>query len=155
MYSFHLFLISSASIRSLQFLSFIVSIFGQNVPLISPIFLKRPQVFCLLLFFSSFMHCSLKKAFLSFLAILWNSGFSWMYLSISPLLFASLLSSAIYKASSDNHFAFLLFFFIGMVLFTAFYTLLWISIHSSSGILFTRSNPLNVFVTSTAYSYGV
>jgi len=34
----------------------------------------------------------------------------------SPLLFASLLSSAICKASSDNHFAFLLFFFFGIVL---------------------------------------
>ena len=36
-----------------------------------------------------------------------------------PLLFASLLLSAICKASSDNHFAFLHFFFMGMVLITA------------------------------------
>ena len=92
---------------------------GQNVPLISPIFLKRSLVFSLLFFSSSFIHCSLKKAFLSLHAVLWKSAFSWIYLSLSPLLFASLLSLAICKASSDNHFAFSLFFFFGMVLFAA------------------------------------
>ena len=49
---------------------------------------------------------------LSFLAILWNSAFKWMYLSFSFLLFRSLFS-AICKASSDNHFAFLDLFFLG------------------------------------------
>ena len=53
--------------------------------------------------------------FLSLLAILWNSEFKWVYLSFSPLLFPSLLFSAICKASSDSHFAFLHFFFLGMV----------------------------------------
>ena len=62
--------------------------------------------FPLLLFSSVSFHYSLEKAFLS-LAILWNSALSWVYLWLSPLLFASLLSSAICKASSDNHFAFL------------------------------------------------
>ena len=52
-------------------------------------------------------------------AILWNSAFSWVYLSLSPLLFISLLSSAICKSFSDNRFAFLLFFFLRMVLFGA------------------------------------
>ena len=33
-------------------------------------------------FFS--LHCSSKKAFLSFLAVLWNSAFSWLFLSLSP-----------------------------------------------------------------------
>ena len=47
------------------------------------------------------------------LASLWNSAFSWVYLSFSPLLFTSLLSSAICKASPDNHFVFLQFFFFG------------------------------------------
>ena len=46
----------------------------------------------------------------------------WVYLSLSPLLLASLLFSAICKASPDNHFAFLHFFFLGMVLVTAAYT---------------------------------
>ena len=40
-YSCHLFLISSASVRSIQFLSFIVPKFAWNVPLVSQIFLKR------------------------------------------------------------------------------------------------------------------
>ena len=38
------------------------------------------------------------------------------YLSFSPLLFASLPFTAIFKASSDSHFAFLHFFSMGMVL---------------------------------------
>ena len=43
-YSYHLFLISSASVRSLLFLSFIMSILTWSVPLVSPIFLKRSLV---------------------------------------------------------------------------------------------------------------
>ena len=49
------------------------------------------------------LHRSLRKAFSSLLAILWNSAFKWVYLSFSPLLFASLLFTAICKASSDCH----------------------------------------------------
>ena len=59
------------------------------------------------------------KTFLSFLAIFWNSVFRWVYLSFSSLPFTSLLFSAICKASSDNHFVFLYFFFLGIVLITA------------------------------------
>ena len=44
-YPCYLFLISSASVRSLPFLSFIGPIFAWNVPLVSPIFLKRSLVF--------------------------------------------------------------------------------------------------------------
>ena len=131
MYSFHLFLISSASSRSLLFLSFIVPIFGWNVPLRFPLFLKGSLVFMLLLFSSIIMHYSLKKAFLSLLATLWNSAFNRIFLSLSPLLFSSLHSSAICKASSDNHFAFLLFFFFGMVFFAASCIILQTSVHSS------------------------
>ena len=43
-YSCHLFLISSAYVMSITFLSFIEPIFVWNVPLISPIFLKWPLV---------------------------------------------------------------------------------------------------------------
>ena len=105
-----LFFITSASVRSLLCLSFIVPIFAWNVPLVSPIFLKQSLVFPILLFYSISLHCSLKKTFLSLLAILWNSTFNWVYLSLSPLPFASLLFSTICNASSDNHFAFLHFF---------------------------------------------
>ena len=64
-YFCHLFLISSASVRSLQFLSFIVPIFAWKVPLVSLIFLKRSLVFPILLFSSISLHWSLRKAFLS------------------------------------------------------------------------------------------
>ena len=131
-YSWHLFLISSASVRSIPFLSFIVPIFAWNVPLVSLIFLKRSLVFPILLFSSISLHLSLKKAFLSLLAILWNSAFRWVYLSLSPLPFASLLFSATYKASSDSHLAFLHFFFLGTVLITTFCTMSQTSIYSSS-----------------------
>ena len=57
-----------------------------------------------------------EEGFLSLLAILWNSAFKWVYLSFIPLLFTSLLFTAICKASSDSHFVFLHFFFLGMVL---------------------------------------
>ena len=109
-YSCHLFLISSLSVRSIPFLSFIEPIIAWNVPLLSLIFLKRSLVIPILLFSSIPLHWLLRKAFLSFLAILWNSAFKWEYFSFSPLLFASLLFTAICRASSDNHFAFLHFF---------------------------------------------
>ena len=60
-YSCHLFLISSASVRSVQFLSFIGPIFAWNVPLVSLIFLKRSPVFPILLFSSISLHWSLRK----------------------------------------------------------------------------------------------
>ena len=70
----------------------------------------------------------------------WAKGFclichihltSWQLITVSssnfdnysPLPFVSLLLSAICKASSDNHFAFLHFFFLGMVLINAAYTM--------------------------------
>ena len=106
-YSYHLFLISSASVRSIPFLSFIEPIFAWNLPLVSLIFLKRSLVFTILLFSSISFHWSLRKAFWSPLAILWNSAFKWEYLSFTPLLFASLLFTAIWKASSNSQFAFL------------------------------------------------
>ena len=84
--------------------------------MVSPIFLKRSLVSPILLFSSISLHCSPKKAFFSPLAILWNSAFRSAYLSLSPLPFTSLVFSAICKASSDNQFAFLHFFILGMAL---------------------------------------
>ena len=84
--------------------------------LVSLIFLKRSLVFPFLLFSSISLHWSLRKAFSSLLAILWNSAFRWVYLSFSPLPLDSLLFSSICKASSDNQFAFWHLFFLGIVL---------------------------------------
>ena len=88
------------------------------------------------------LHWSLRKAFLSLLAILWNSAFRCLYLSFSPLLF-----TAICKASPDSHFAFLHFFSMRMVLIPVSCTMSRTSFHSSSGTLFIRSRPLNLFLT--------
>ena len=121
MCSYYVFLMSSASVRSIPFLSFIVPILAWDIYLVSPIFWKRSLVFPILLFSSISLHWPLRKVFISLLAILWNSAFKWVYLSFSLLPLSSLLSLAIFKASSDNHFSFLLFFFLGMVLITAFY----------------------------------
>ena len=118
------------------FLSFIVTIFARNAPWVFLIFLKSSLVFSILLFSSASLHCSFKKALLSLLAVLWNSAFRWMYLSLSPLPLASLFFSAIYKASSDDHFALLHFFFLGMVFVTTSCTMLGTSIHSSSGTVY-------------------
>ena len=91
-YSCHLFLISSYSVRSIPFLSFTVLIFACDVPLVFLIFLKGSLAFPTLLFSSISLHWSLRKASLSLLAILWNSAFRWVYHSFSPsvwLLFFS------------------------------------------------------------------
>ena len=92
-------------------------------------------VFPILLFSSISLQGSLRKAFLSLLAILWNSEFRRIYLSFSPLPFASLLFSDICKPSPDNHFAFLHFFVLGMVLISSSCIMLRTSVHSSSDTL--------------------
>ena len=139
-YTCHLFLISSAQLGSYNFYP-LLSPFAWNLPLVSLIFLKRSLVFPILLFSSISLHGSLRKPFLSLLAILWNSAFKWVYLSFSPLLFASPLFTDIYKASSDSHLTFLHFFFLGMVLIPVSCTMSWTSIHSSSSTLSIRSSP--------------
>ena len=91
-YSCHLFLISSASVRSLPLLSFIVPILHEVSPWDLWFSWKRSLVFPILLFSSLSLHWSLRKAFFSLLAVLWSSAFKWEYLSFSPLLFTSFLS---------------------------------------------------------------
>ena len=131
-YSYHLFLISSASVRSIPFLSFIVPIFAWNVPLVSQIFLKSSLVFPFLLCSSISLHWSLRKAFSSLLAMLWDSALKSVYLSFSPLSFASLLFSVICKVSSDNQFGFFAFLFLGDGLDHCLLYKSRTSIHSSS-----------------------
>ena len=143
MYSCHLFLLSSASVRSMPFLSFIKPIFAWNVPLVALIFLKRSLVFLILLFSSISLHWSLRKAFLSLLALLWNSAFRCLHLSFSPLLFTSLLFTAICNASSDSHFAFSHFFFLGMVLIPVSYTMSRASVQISILMI----SKANIFYT--------
>ena len=92
------------------------------------------------------LHWSLRKAFLSLLDILCNSAFKWLY-PFCAFCFSSF--TAIYKGSSDRHFAFLHFIFLGMVLIPVSCTMSGTLVHSSSGTLSIRSSPLNLFLTST------
>ena len=99
-YSCHLFLLSSASARSIQFLSFIELIFAWNVPLVCLLFLKRSIVFSILLFCSISLHWSLKKPFffffffnlsLLFFGTLYSNGNIFLFFLCFSLLFFSQL----------------------------------------------------------------
>ena len=154
-YSYNLFLISSASVRSIPFLSFIEPIFAWNVPLVSLIFLKRSLVFPILLFSSISLHWSLRKAFLFFV------------ISYSLLVFGTLHSSGISLLSSfafhfpsfhsyllgllRQPFCLFAFLFLGngfdhCILYNV------TNLQSSSGTLSIGCNPFNLFVISTMYS---
>jgi len=148
-YCCHLFLICSASVRSIPFLSFIEPIFACKCSLGISNFLEEIS------------SLSYSIVFLYFFTLISEEGFyiSSCYslklciqMDISFLFsfaFHFSLFTAICKASSDNHFAFLHFFSFGMVLTPASCIMSWTSVHSSSGTLSIRSNPLNLFVTST------
>ena len=75
LYSCH-FLISIACVTSFPFLSFIAPVFPWNFPLMSRVFLKRSVLFHILSFFYISLYCSLKRAILSLLDILYNSVLS-------------------------------------------------------------------------------
>ena len=90
-YSCHLFLISSASVRSLPFLSFIEPIFAWNFPLVSLIFLKRSLFFPILLFSSISLHWRLSYLSLLFFGILHWNGYIFPFLLCFLLLFFSQL----------------------------------------------------------------
>ena len=80
--------------------------------------------------------------------ILYHSAFSCVLSFLSPLPFGSPLSSAIFKVSLNNHFAFLQFFLFGMILVTAPCIILWNSVHDSSGTPSTRYNALSLLFTN-------
>ena len=81
--SYHLFLISSVSVRSLPFLSFIEPIFAWNVPLVSLIFLKRSLAFpsyCFPLFFCIDHWKRLSYLSLLFFGTLHSNGYIFPFL---------------------------------------------------------------------------
>ena len=136
-------------------------------------FLLGPYHFCSLLspslhemfplsnFLEEISSLSQSVVFLYFFALIAEEGFlispcyslelciQMLISFLFSLLFASLLFTAICKASSDSHFAFFHFFFLGMVLIPVSCTMSWTSVHSSSGTLSIISNPLNLFLIST------
>ena len=158
-YSCYFFIVFSASVRSIFFLSFIVPIFAWCVPLVSIMFLKRSLVFWILLFYSNILFfllfffffvvvvvCFLRKAFLFLLTILWNPSFQWVYLYFSPLPSTSFLSYLWHLLRQP-----FCLFYISVSWGWSFQLLTasWTSIHSSSGTWSISSDPLNLFVTSS------
>ena len=103
--------------------------------------------------------CSLSHSivFLYFFALITEGGFLisscfcleiCIQMGISSLFsFAFCFSSQLFLRPPQT--TILTFFFLQMVLITASCTMLWTSVHSSSGTLSIRSSPLNLFVTST------
>ena len=93
-YSCHLFLISYASLRSIQYPSFIEPIFAWNVSLVSVIFLKRSLVFpfcCFPLFLCIDCWRSLSYLSLLFFGTLHSHGYIFPFLLCFSLLFFSQL----------------------------------------------------------------
>ena len=104
-YFCYLFLKSSASVRSLPFLSFIEPIFAWNVPLVPLIFLNKSLVF---LFYCFPVSLHTEEGFFYLSLLFSETLYSDVYMFPFLLcLFPYLLSTAVCKASSGNHFAFL------------------------------------------------
>ena len=148
-YSCHLFLISSASVESIPFLSFYQAHLCMKYSLSISNFLEEISSLSHSVVFFYFFALIAEEGILISSAILWNSVFRCLYLSFSPLLFSSLHCTTICKASPDHLFAFLHFFSMGMVLIPVSYTMSRTSVHSSSGTLSIRCSPLNLFLSST------
>ena len=106
--SCHLFLISSASVRPIPLVIYCVHLCMKYSLGISNFLEEISSLSHSVVFLYSFEIFHLKRLFI-LLAVLWNSILR-VYLSFSPLPFISLLFTAICKASSDSHFAFLHFF---------------------------------------------
>ena len=113
----HLFLISFASVRFILFMSFIVPIFAWNVPGISN-FLDAISSLSHSIVFFYFFWLFPEEGFLISLCCSLDLCIQKGIYFIFSFAFASLLFSAICKASWVNHFAFLHFF----LLITASYT---------------------------------
>ena len=101
-------------------------------------------------------HCIDHLGRLSYLSLLFfgtlhSSGYNFPFLPCFLLLFFSQL---FVRPPQTTILPFLHFFFLEMVLITTSCTMSQTSVHSSSGILSIRSNPLNLFVTSTVYNKG-
>ena len=138
-YSCHLFLISSASVGSILFLSFIEPLFAWNVPLISLIFLRdlwSLPFYCFHLFLCIDHWRSLSYLSLLLFGTLNSNGYVFPFLLCLTLLFFSQL---FVRPSQTTILAFLHFFFLGMVLITDSCTMSRTFIHSSSGTLSIRS----------------
>ena len=133
----HLFLISSTSVRSLRFLSFIEPIFAWNIPLVSLIFLMRSLVFPIMLFplFLCIDPWGKLYLFLLFFGTLHSNGNIFPFLLCLLLLFFSQL----FVRPPQTSICFFHFFSMGMLLIPVSCTMSWTSVHSSSCTLSDQS----------------
>ena len=114
----HLFLISSASVRSIPLLSFFCAHLCMKCSLSISKFLEEISHLSHSIFSLYFFALITEEGFLSLIAILWNSAFKWVYISFSsfPLLlffsqlFVSFILLLCYDIYCDN-FMFLLWIF--------------------------------------------
>ena len=91
---------------------------------------------------------SMRKAFLSLLAVLWNSASKWVYLSFILFLLLFFFSQLFVRPPQIPILPFYISFFF-WVWSWSLPPMQWqTSIHSSSGTLSIRSSPLSLFLTS-------
>ena len=140
-YSCHLFLISSASVKFLLFLSFFVAHFCMKCSRgISNFFEEISSLFhsIVFLYFFCIVHFR-RRSYLSlllFFETLYSVGY------IFPFSFAFHFSFQLFiRPSQTTTLPSCISFFLGMVLVTISCTMLRTSVHSFSGTLSTRSNP--------------
>ena len=143
-----IFLISSASIRSIAFVSFTVPIFAWNIPLVSPIFLNRSLVFPILLFSS--IICVDYRGRLYYISLLLfgtlhSNEFIFPFLLCLSLVFFSQL---FVRPLQTTILPFWISFSWGWS-WSLPPVMSWTSIHSSLGTLAIRSNLFDLFVTTT------
>ena len=150
MYSCHL-LISSASVRSIPFLSFIVPIFEWNVPLVSLIFLKPSLIFPILLFYFVFALITEEAFPISTcysLELSIQMGISFLFSFAFSFSFFSQLFIRPPQTTILQSFCLFAFLFLGddldnCLLYNVTNLLPYFFSHS------IRYNPLNPFLTST------
>ena len=150
MYSSHL-LTSFAYVMSIPFLSFIVPIFGLNVPLVFLIFLNRSLVFPQILF--SLFLCNVHLIRLSYISLLFfatlhSDGYIFFFFSLLLLLFFPLLFVRPPQTTILHFFSFI---FLGDDFdHSLLYNITNVkNLNSLSGTLSIRSKPLNLFFTCT------
>ena len=147
MYSCHLFFISPASVKAIPFLSFYCVHLCMKYSLgisdyleeISSLSHRFPLFVCIIHLgrLSYFSPCySLELCVQMGVSF----AFSFAFLFSFSQLFVRLLQATILSFT---------FLFWGIILITVSYMVLRTFVHSSSGNLFIRSNPLNIFVTFT------
>ena len=149
MYSCHLFLISSAFVRSIPSVLYRAQLCMKGSLSISNYLEERSRLSHSIVFlylFALIIEEDFLMLSLLFFGNLHSNGYIFPFLLCLLLLFFSQL---FVRPPETTIFAFLHFFFLGMVLNTASCTMPQTSVHSSSGILSIRSNPLNLFITST------